>query len=661
MKRSFIFFALILGISFTFGSSQYFSEQDKVEYKKLLSSPKSFLGLKNSYYSIKTLKRINAEIPEKSKLCESAKFETQNKEDLYYAIAISEDLNCGHIPSEKVSQELTSSLNSNTFKDVYYGLSSLILLKSANHIKVDDKEIFSGAENLLKFGEDDGTFKPSLESDESFVFLGGLALQAFANLAEYKLPVDQKEKFQEVLDLSQDTFDAFSEETDKILFFSENSKATNLKVSSTFFKGFIALTKALKSKPETPSKEQITKIAEYFLQRKSVSSPEDAFLVLDGLTSVEENPIAIPVIISLSQGSLLPSSKSEGVLNVKVTTVLGNPVSVKLILTSAYPDSNENKPIINNQEIFGESGIYKFNFLSIKPEPGLYQLEFRVTPEKNSLVIPIESALVPLKVLTSVTIFDAQLVVSDSENSQDPIEGRKFNIESEKKIDGIINVEEFQYLSFSFKVKGQSGKSIQLQQTFLRLSNEKYEHITVAKANGKINTAQMNLQELREDFFAESGLYKLELIVGDSFVQNPFSWKFATLNIKFSNATHIEMPEQSFSAKPDIIHQFRKPESRPVASTSFAFTIFVLSPILLFLIGLYRIGVNSSNFPVGGLSSIYALGFQASFGAILLLFVLYWLKLNMMNTLKYLMILLTPTFFFGVKTLNSIHPKPKRD
>jgi hypothetical protein len=57
-------------------------------------------------------------------------------------------------------------------------------------------------------------------------------------------------------------------------------------------------------------------------------------------------------------------------------------------------------------------------------------------------------------------------------------------------VDG-INAEENQYLVVNFKLKGQSGRAITAEQTFLRLSNNKHEHIVVAQTNGRVYTASI--------------------------------------------------------------------------------------------------------------------------------------------------------------------------
>jgi len=63
--------------------------------------------------------------------------------------------------------------------------------------------------------------------------------------------------------------------------------------------------------------------------------------------------------------------------------------------------------------------------------------------------------------------------VSDSLDSQDIAEGRKYRPEFDKKIDEIIKVEHSQHLIFELRLKGQTGKNIQVQQVFVRISHPK--------------------------------------------------------------------------------------------------------------------------------------------------------------------------------------------
>jgi hypothetical protein len=59
------------------------------------------------------------------------------------------------------------------------------------------------------------------------------------------------------------------------------------------------------------------------------------------------------------------------------------------------------------------------------------------------------------------------------------------SVENNKPVSEVVSVEEFQHLFVNFQVKGSSGNSLQVQQAFVRLSNDHKEAITVAKYNGK--------------------------------------------------------------------------------------------------------------------------------------------------------------------------------
>jgi len=164
----------------------------------------------------------------------------------------------------------------------------------------------------------------------------------------------------------------------------------------------------------------------------------------------------------------------------------------------------------------------------------------------------------------------------------------------------------------------------------------------------------VNLKDLASEFYGQSGNFNLDLIVGDTSVLNPTVWNFATIHITFPNNTQVEIPRSPFEPLPPIVHQFRRGDNRPRPSTSFAFTIATLVvPFLVLLIGLIRVGANVSNFP-GGANFIYAVGFQGSLAAILGLFAIYWLRLNMIQTLGYFGALSLPALFFAHRNLNAL-------
>jgi len=259
--------------------------------------------------------------------------------------------------------------------------------------------------------------------------------------------------------------------------------------------------------------------------------------------------------------------------------------------------------------------------------------------------------------IKQISISDATVVISDSADSQDVAEGRKYRPEFPNAVDSKVTAEHFHHLTFTFKLKNQgTGKAVQPHQVFTSIGNSKDEVVYPANYDGKQFLVHFSFEEVA-NVLHKSGDFSLSLTVGDISISTPIQWKVATIHISFPNKTSFDVPNP-FAPKPEIAHMFRLPESRPKKTVSLAFTAAVLSPALFLFIGLIRVGANLSNFPVGS-GFIWAVGFQACFGAILALFVLYWLALNMVQTLIYLGVLSVPTILFAQKTLNNLAAQNK--
>ena len=346
-------------------------------------------------------------VPDKSKVCESSKEKVQDISDVYYSLAIQDALGCV-APSDKVTQELKKALSSDTFNNLYFGISSALLLKKNKQLTGLDSELKSAVQKLVKLGEEDGTFKSSPKSDDGSVLNGGLALQVLSQYASDSLSSDEKSQLESVLSNAQDIFTSFGEETDSTLHLVDSaSKASNLRVTSTVFKGFTSLASSLQDKSVKPDDDKVVALCEYFLQHKRPVSVEDAFFVVEGLASSSYNTLSVPVVVSLNENSLSSSAK-DGNVGVKVTNVLGDSVDGKLVLVKAYPSSTPSKSLLSNQEVKDN----KVNFLAAKPDAGFYNLEFKVTPSK-SLYISSTSTR-SLKVLSTVSVSDVNIVVSGS-------------------------------------------------------------------------------------------------------------------------------------------------------------------------------------------------------------------------------------------------------
>ncbi|VDO87480.1 unnamed protein product [Haemonchus placei] len=106
---------------------------------------------------------------------------------------------------------------------------------------------------------------------------------------------------------------------------------------------------------------------------------------------------------------------------------------------------------------------------------------------------------------------------------------------------------------------------------------------------------------------------------------------------------------------PEINHVFRQPEKRPSTVVSDAFTLICLAPLLLLPVLWLRIGLNFGNMPL----NVWTVTFHGSLAALFALYFVFWLQLNMFETLKYLAVVGGLTYIAGNRVLRAIARKRK--
>ncbi|CAF1488594.1 unnamed protein product [Adineta steineri] len=160
---------------------------------------------------------------------------------------------------------------------------------------------------------------------------------------------------------------------------------------------------------------------------------------------------------------------------------------------------------------------------------------------------------------------------------------------------------------------------------------------------------EVDLTTNANDFQHQSGTYELNLMVGDALLQNGFSWKIKdTIQLSFHEESAADKDHSSFySAKPEIIHQFRADEKRPPTIVSLVFSALTLLPLLVLLVLWVTLGFNLSGLPLG----LSPLGFHISHGAVFALMFFYWKYLDMFQTIRYLALVSIPLFLFGHRLL----------
>ncbi|KAF2292708.1 hypothetical protein GH714_027188 [Hevea brasiliensis] len=207
------------------------------------------------------------------------------------------------------------------------------------------------------------------------------------------------------------------------------------------------------------------------------------------------------------------------------------------------------------------------------------------------------------------------------------------------------------------------GKYIFIFEAFLKLRHETgVEHIFLVGNSEKKFEIILDFLGLVEKFFYLSGKYDIQLTVGDAVMENSFLSAIGSIELDLPEPPEkaprppsqpVE-PYSRYGPKAEITHIFRAPDKRPPKELSLAFLGLTLLPFVGFLIGLLRLGVNLKNFPSSSVPAIFAILFHFGIAAVLFLYVLFWLKLDLFTTLKAIGFLGAFLMFVGHRILSHL-------
>lgn len=403
------------------------------------------------------------------------------------------------------------------------------------------------------------------------------------------------------------------------------------------------------SKPVPLTADQTKKFASYFLSRRSVTQAKGASLLLESLSYIMDEKTVTPVAIRIADnGQIAPE---DPVLKVRICDLLGaalekKPAAVKVTLSS----KSDSKKIIENENLTpsaSDSSVYKLDLKSNKLPKGTYKVDVDAGSFTQSNLV--------VTVLGKVRLDKIDVSVSEAD-SQTPT--KKVWIDSYSKFPEVYLLDHQQKFTLRFDLlDDQTNKVMSVHQAFVRFSdNSGAEIVFVAEQDlAKAYKFELDIGARAGDFSGKSGVYSVDLIIGDSSLVNSFMRNLGEVNLKFSLESKKE-PSTSAplrKARQEIHHLFRQPEKRPPRFVSDLFTGLCLAPILILVILWGRIGINTSNFNL----SLSALGFHGGLGAIFALFICFWLKLNMFQTIQYLLGLSIITFLCGNRVLRFIATK----
>lgn len=599
--------------------SKYITKQDQDRYGKIFADGLKSSDLQAVYFSSGSAGVTAGDrTPEACKRLVAVYGESKLNEfeKNFYLAGAWKNLGCKEPIAAKVKEGVKGALgkDAGSAQEVYFNL----MAAKALGLTVDDGVKAQVGKNLQAL----------LKKDDTLNSLG----HGFAVAAEIGAPGAF------AFDRVEEAFVQADEVDGKMLQFEGGLSITALVVNSAF-----KLAANLK-KPVPINAEQAVKFATYFLSRSSVQTPKGVSILLEALNTLTSEKTIAPICVALSgNGQLQPESP---VLGVKVSDLLGKPLSPALaVVSTTITSKTTNEALaskVNLVQTNSDPTVYVYNLKALNPARGQYKVDVESGSYKQNLKV---------NVLGKVKVASLEIGVGDSDSTSAV---KKHTVAFNKKLDTELAADAQQKIVLRTQlVDESSGKPINVHQAFVLLRNKatSQEIIFVAEADSsKAYKFEMDVGARSADFNYQNGLYSLELLVGDALISNSFSWHVADVNIKFGADSPSETANTSRKPRPEIIHQFRVPEKRPPRLVSDLFTGLCIAPLGLLFILWAKLRTNVSNFPF----SLSAVGFHLGFGAILALFFIFWLKLNMFETLRFLIPLALLTFFCGNRLLRSI-------
>jgi len=176
--------------------------------------------------------------------------------------------------------------------------------------------------------------------------------------------------------------------------------------------------------------------------------------------------------------------------------------------------------------------------------------------------------------------------------------------------------------------------------------SDKYD----GKMTVKINLAASDVMEA----LYGAGDYDIAVVIGDAQLTKSFKWRVGQLTVKYVGEEAKDRHADPFAALPDIAHKFRPAESRPPSVVAYVFALASFVPLLALLGALAKLGPKIS-FPTEPLEALSSMVFQGAIGAILALYVVYWLFLNIFQAMTAVVVLGVVAVFAGNRSLKLLN------
>ncbi|KAI5075553.1 hypothetical protein GOP47_0009629 [Adiantum capillus-veneris] len=660
--------AMVFCISAAANPHALSKDEKNLATQLLIKAGGSVSGLEDKYQLLRSFQVLGIRHEEATTCDVVGKVLTSSssaEKDLFFASKCGEALRCSFPEPDlkvTVSNLLSSLENKEGLLDVHYSIGTLAVLKNWVKDQVVLEDPIAIFQKIKALGEEDGTWKYDANDDGTSAKAAGVALETLADLLKLASSAFDDAKIRYLEGVTSKLFEFLEKYEDGTQFIGERGVdgfyggGGPLAATSQVMKGVTALASHTSGQIEV-SAEKVLSISNFFLTAGIQGSLSDMFHVLDALGALDENCLLVPVVLSVHP-TVLSLSTMEA-LKISTTTVLGSPVEASVTLRKAVR-VNEKDPFLSNQLLDSDEdkATHTLNIVHNKVDIGTYDLTFKVKLLKEGKYAAETYPTRRVLVTGVVSIAEVEVGVLDSDTGSADFT-KRWNPSTKEVV--ALFATHLQKLRFALDVLSPSKEPFKPHQAFLRLKHETMEHLFLLKSSEQKLELNLDLLGLVEKLNYLSGIYTIEIIIGDAAMENPVMWNLGTVELDLPEPPEgtvkpsaLALATSKYGPKPEITHIFRPADKRAPPTLSNPFLIFSLVPLLGFLVGLKLLNTNMKNFPSSGLPTVAALFFHLGIASILGLYVLFWLKFNLFQTLKALAVLATMLMVPGYYTLSHL-------
>jgi len=627
MNQFGFFLSFLLVVNLT-TASQLLSVISSSESSRLADLFKGeFTDVESAYYSVVGLKSLGllGDAEKKSACILVKNVDTTSVNSLGFAGLLYHELKSSckvDKQTEKAIEFLEGKLESSNTPAL---CSAVSFLTAVGH-KVDSDKVAS-------------LFVASLKNDNS-VLMSSLALSALS-----KVPGADLDSFVNSIDV-EDMVAQADEIDSKYLHF-EN----DLETTSTFLSAVFDLSEATNKKPLITS-DQIVQLTNFVLRTKGYTqSVKDAAMILKTVSKIAASKHVVVAKGEVISGTSISDNRPK--LQILFNDVFSKPVNNLKVKVETVIRADDNEALISNTPFkFDGLRLYELQVWDYKPLSGFYDVSINIQSSDGQSLTGLISSEFRVKVTAKVVLKNVEIGTAEKDETTGTLNGVEYPGKAVA-----FKADKQQRILMKFQVEDQTNGNLVLpHQAFVRFEhrNTNQNIIFVAEAD-KTSTYKFEIDLMsagKDQFKSLSGLYSVSLIIGDATISNPISWNLCDVTLKLGESSEKSKSaaELLYSQKEEIKHVFRKPEKRPPVLVSQAFTLACILPFIGLLVSWKIVGANLSGFEVSPKHLIFHLGV----GGIFVLYYLFWIKLNMFETIRYLALVGSVTFVFGNRVLSEM-------